>query len=216
MGTTFAPGQLSQLGSIINIGVATALPKLAEKYGDPKAVLRALDGRGQIFASHIETALEQAINSMLDLAPIGTTTIALGERHDPDVFYHTRSGLYVWDDFRARVVTKAKPSEAGTTFKVDRFELMRDLTDAEIELPLPKNHFFDETVVCAVIAGLIARQANGEEGLLMNNGRANLFYTGSYVVRVDWDAGRRLSSVDTYRRDVIRWRAGLRVFSPAN
>jgi len=33
----------------------------------------------------------------------------------------------------ATIVAKAKPSEAGTTYKVDSADLMRDLTDEEIE-----------------------------------------------------------------------------------
>ena len=45
MGTPFTPGQLGKLQSMVNIGIATALPKLAEKY-DPKAMLKTLDGRG--------------------------------------------------------------------------------------------------------------------------------------------------------------------------
>ena len=214
MGTTFTPGQLSQLGSSINIAVATALPKVAEKY-DPKVVLRALEGHGEIFAGHIETMLEQAINSMLVLAPLGTTTLTLAERHDPDTFYRTREGLYVWDDFRSRIVAKAKPSEAGLVMKFERAELMRDLTDEKIEGTLPKDHLFDETEVCALIASLIAKQANGEEGVLLNTGYANLFYTSSYVVFVDWDSDGREWDVSTYERG-DGWGAGDRVFSPAN
>lgn len=122
MGTPFAPGQLQKLQTVINIGIATALPKVAEKY-DPKVVLKALEGRGEIFAGHIETALEQALNSMLVLAPKGSVAVTLAERHDPDTFYRTRSGLYVWDDYRNLVVAKAKPSEAGTIFKSDPLTL---------------------------------------------------------------------------------------------
>ena len=215
MGTTFAQGQLAQLSSNINIAVATALPKVAEKY-DPKVVLKALEGRGEVFAGYIETMLEQAINSMLVLAPRGSVTVTLTERHDPDEFYRTREGLYVWGDYRSRIVTKAKPSEAGTTVKIESAELMRDLTDAEIEAALPKGHLFDETQVSAVIAGLIAKQPNGEEGALVNTGRANLFYTDSYVVRVRWVADDRMWYVGACRRDDGRWRAGFQVFSPAN
>ena len=214
MGTTFTPGQLSQLGSSINIAVATALPKVAEKY-DPKVVLRALEGHGEIFAGHIETMLEQAINSMLVLAPRGTTTITVMERHDPDAFYRTRTGLYVWSDFRSRIVAKARPTEAEA-FTVESAELVRDLTDEEIESALPKKHLFRETELCAVIAGLIAKQSNGEKGALLNTGYANLFYTFSCVVSVRWRADDREWRVFTCRRGAYRWYAGGRVFSPAN
>ena len=123
MGTTFAQGQLAQLGSIVNIGTATALPKVAAKY-DPKRLLKALDGKGEIFASRLEAALEQAFN-----------------------------------------------------------------------------------------AGLIAKQPNGEEGALVNNGFANLFYTDSCVVGVFWDAVYRKWSVDAWQRDDNRWNARNQVVS---
>ena len=215
MGTPFTPGQLGKLQTVVNISVATVLPKVAEKY-DPKVVLKALEGRGEIFAGHIKTMLEQAINSMLVLAPKGTSTITLLERPDPDAFYRTRTGLYVWDDFRSRIVKNAKSSEAGLVVKVDNAELMRDLTDAEIEGALPKSHIFDETVLCVLIAGLIAKQANGEEGTLQSNGYANLFYTSSCVVSVYWFAGNREWDVYTWERSDGRWSAGFRVFSPGN
>ena len=67
-----------------------------------------------------------------------------------------------------------------------------------------------------VIASLIARQPKGEEGVLLNTGYANLFYTPSYVVYVFWHAGRRGWGVGTYERDDDGWRAGGRVFSPVN
>lgn len=215
MGTPFTLGQLSKLQTVVNIGVATALPNVVAKL-DPKSVLKALDGKGEIFASRLETALEQAINSMLVLAPKGVTTITLAERHDPDVFYRTREGFYVYDDYRTRIVKNARPSEVGTTLKVECAELMRDLTDEEIEGALPKSHFFDETQVCAVIAGLIAMQPKGKSGTLINNGYANLFYTGSCVVDVGWNADSRECYVHTWRRVGHRWRAGNQVFSPAN
>lgn len=216
MGTTFTPGQLAQFSNNISIGIATALPKLVEKY-DPKVVLKALEGRGEVFAGHLETALEQAINSMLVLAPKGTTTIMLEKRHDPDAFYQTRSGLYVWDDYRSRIVANAKPSEVGTTLKVENAELVRDLSDEEIESALPKDHLFTETQVCVVIAELIAKQPNGESrGALLNNGFANLFYTSSCVVRVRWSADDREWDVHTWQRVGSGWNAGRQVFSPAN
>lgn len=215
MGTPFTPGQFGKLQSVVGIGVATALPKLAEKY-DPKVVLKALDGKGEIFAGRLQLALEQVLNSMLVLVPRGMRTITLTERHDPDTFYQTRSGLYVWGDFHSQIVVRAKPTEAGATFRVESFDLTANLTDEKIEDFLPKAHFFDETKLCGTIAGLIARQPNGEVGELVNNGYANLFYTVSYVVLVRWDAGRRRWIVGTWRRGAFRWRAGRRVFSPGN
>ena len=172
--------------------------------------------RSGIFASYLEVALGQALNNMLVLAPKGVMTITLDERHNPDAFYQTRSGLCVLGDFLSRIVARAKSSEVGMTFKVEGFDLQQDLTGTEIDAALPKGHLFDETQVCAVIGGLIAKQPNGERGALINNGYANFFYTGSYVVHMDWSAGHRRWRVDTRERGGCGWFAGTRVFSPAN
>ncbi|MDZ4205680.1 MAG: hypothetical protein U1C12_00470 [Patescibacteria group bacterium] len=154
--------------------------------------------------------------TMTTFAGSSSVTLILTKQHDPDAFYHTRSGLCVWNDFRSRVVAHAKPVEAGMNFKVDGFDLQQYLTDANIEVALPKEHLFGDGRLCAIIAELIARQPNGEEGALLNNGFANLFYTGSCVVGVRWIADRRRWLVRAWGRGGDRWCAGIRVFSPAN
>ncbi|OHA88234.1 MAG: hypothetical protein A2653_00635 [Candidatus Zambryskibacteria bacterium RIFCSPHIGHO2_01_FULL_43_25] len=148
------------------------------------------------------------------LIPRGTVTVTLKERHNPDEFYRTRSGLFVQPDFRAGVIAEANPSEAGESFNLKYADLGRDASDSEIEEVLGKSHFFGETQVCAIVADFIAKQQNGEDGTLLNGGRANLFYTGSCVVDVHWYAGRGWRVV-VWSRGGDEWRAGRRVFSPA-
>ena len=179
-------------------------------------VQKLLEENGDAVADEMVAAIRKRVEAAMVLAPRGSVTVTLAERHDPDAFYRTRSGLYVWDDFRTRVVAKAKPSEAGTTHKIASAELMRDLSDEKIEAGLPVNHLFDERAVSAIIAGLIAMQPNGEEGALIANGYANLFYVGSYVVDVHWYADDREWYVGTCDRDDDGWFTGNRVFSLAN
>jgi len=155
------------------------------------------------------------MKSTLFLAPRETLTVKLTEPHDPSAFYQTRSGLYVWEDFQSLIVAKAKRSDTGTSFKLGRAVLMRDLTDQEIEVAIPKEHLFEETQVSAIIANLIAKQANGKDGVLLNNGFANLFYTGSCVAHVYWSADTREWDVGTWDRDGSGWCAGKQVFSLA-
>ncbi len=212
MGTTFAPGQVSKLQNDVNIAVATALPKVVDKL-DPKVVLRALEGRGEIFAGHIETALEQAIGRMLVLMQKGAT-ITFDSRHDPDSFFRTRKGLWVGEEFRFRVVAKAEASTTVPAFK--HVDLPLDMNDAKIEKRLGDRHFFTETETCALIADLIAKQEGGTEGELLNNGYSDLFYLVSCVVRVVWYADGRKWRVCTWRRNDCGWNAGSRAFSPAN
>ncbi|MEK7503040.1 MAG: hypothetical protein AAB556_01185, partial [Patescibacteria group bacterium] len=87
--------------------------------------------------------------------------ITLAKQHNPDTFFKTRSGLYVWDDFRSRVVAKASPIDAGAKFRIERRDLIRDAKDSEVEGVLT-NHLFEESAVCAVIAELISKQPNGK------------------------------------------------------
>ncbi len=140
--------------------------------------------------------------------------ITLAKQHNPDTFFKTRSGLYVWDDFRSRVVAKASPIDAGAKFRIERRDLIRDAKDSEVEGVLT-NHLFEESAVCAVIAELISKQPNGKAGTLLNNGYANLFYTSSCVVCVGWRVYYRGWGVRAWRRGDRRWNAGSHVFSPA-
>lgn len=214
MGTPFTPGQLNKLQTSINIAVTTALPNVVQDL-DPKITLRALDNRVAIFAGHMEVALKEALNKMFMLGNSGSVAVKVAERHDPDTFYRTRSGLYVYEGFRNLVVAKAKPTEAGTIFTLDHALLMQNMSDEKIEASLSKQHVFDKTSLCAIIATMIAEQPEGREGKLLNNGYANLFYTTSCVVLVAWRAVRRRWGVGAWERDDFGWRAGSQVFSPA-
>jgi hypothetical protein len=142
--------------------------------------------------------------------PISLTTSVT---YDPDVYYRTGKGLYVWNSFRNRIVANAKPTNAGTGYTLAAADLTKDATDKEIEAALPEGYLFDESAVCAIVAELIAKQPGGEAGHLQNNGRANLFYTRSCVVRVRWDAGDGEWRVLTWGRGGDGWYAGRRVFS---
>lgn len=150
------------------------------------------------------------------LAPIGKNiAVKVAAKHTPSEYFANREGLYVWSDFKERILVKATPTKSGASFKVSSFKLEKAATDEEIEGSLPKKHLFSETDVCAIVAELIAKQPKGEEGVLQNNGWANLFYTESCVVSVDWDSGDREWHVDTWLRVGHRWDEDTRVFSPA-
>ena len=149
------------------------------------------------------------------LTPRGSVSLTLSQPHDPDAFYRTRSGLYAWKDFRDRIVTNAKLVPTGTTYQLAVFELKEWVTDEQIEAVLPEHHLFNESALCAIVAELIGKQRNGEPGDLEHTGYANLLYTASCVVCVDWFADDREWSVDAWDRGGSGWDADDRVFSPA-
>jgi hypothetical protein len=208
-GTAFSPGQMAELNSSVSGAVAIALPKVAAKFGDPKTVLAGIKDKTEILAGRLEAAIEEVVKSMMALIRRPQRSITISERRDPDAYYHTRSGLYVWDDFRSRVVAKAKPVEAGTVFKVNEDELGENMTDEQIENGLPKNHLFDESAVGALVAEMI------ETGQL-NKECFYLLYIPSCVVGVDWSSDDAEWSVNAWGRGGSRWSAGCRVLSPAN
>lgn len=140
--------------------------------------------------------------------------VKLPKKYEPTEFFKNRDGLYVWNSFKDNVLEKAKAATVNS-FSLSSFDLTKDTYDKEMEKELPKKHIFTETEVCAVIAGLIEKQSKGEEGTLLNNGYANIFYTKSRVVCVGWDSDVGEWGVLGWNRDGPSWREGLRVFSPA-
>lgn len=140
--------------------------------------------------------------------------VKVAEKHDPKEFFQDREGLYIFSGFKNNIISKAEPTEEGKEFKLSSFELTENAYDDKIEASLPEKHIFSETDVCAIVADLISKQPDGGEGVLLNNGYANLFYTPSHVVDVGWSGTDREWSVGAWDRDDY-WVAGKRVFSPA-
>lgn len=132
---------------------------------------------------------------------------------DPKEYFKDKDNLFVWSDFSERISSKAPIVATEQEINVVSFKLLERATDEEIEKSLPEKHIFSESEVCAIVAGLIDKQPKGEDGLLENNGYANLFYIASFVVRVYWRGSRWY--VHTWGRGGNRWLAERRVFSPA-
>lgn len=145
----------------------------------------------------------------------GDITVKVESDINPKEFFQDREGLMVWDDFKPRILDKAEPTKAGAEFKLMSADFAKNLLDEEIESALPKEHLFSETEVSALVASLISKQPKGEDGMLLNNGYANLFYTPAFVVGVGWGSGSSGWGVGTWLRDHYGWSEGVRVFSPA-
>jgi hypothetical protein len=133
--------------------------------------------------------------------------------NDPQEYFKTRTGLWVSDDFKNRILTKVQPVENlhPTTLKL--FELKKNAYDREITPELGENYLFDESELCARIEQMIEKQPNGEEGDLLNDGHVNLFYVVGYVVGVRRNFDNRGWDVGSWDPDVGSWSAGYRVFS---
>jgi hypothetical protein len=146
----------------------------------------------------------------------GPITVALTNPHDPGAFYQTRAGLYVHRDFRDRIVRQARPTQSASPVTLKRFVLDRDALDRDIEAELGPNHLhlFTTSELCWIVAEMIGKQEDGTAGDLDNTGKANLFYTPSWVVSVYWSARGREWHVRTWGLDVYHaWDAGDSAFS---
>jgi hypothetical protein len=207
--TPISAGQIGKLQEVLGARLRkSALPS--------ELVQRVLETHDDALADDMVGVLRKRVEAMLILVPRYPASITTKADHDPDSFYRDRHGLYVWGAMRKLVVAKAKPMQVGTTFRLNIADLGKRAADEQIESALSEGHLFEESAVCAIIAELIGQQPEDRAGVLLNNGYANLFYTGSCVVRVYWDAGDRQWDVSAWKRGGRGWSAGRRVFSPAN
>ena len=138
MGTPFTTGQLGKLQGDVNIAVTTALPNVAAKFPDPKAVLKAIEGRREILARRLEPLLEQALNGMLGLI---IRSVKVNRTRSPgQALTATGRKLYVTNS-----VVAAMPRGEGELVELEYFEPGPDayrngvLTCAALEAEYEKN-----------------------------------------------------------------------------
>jgi hypothetical protein len=138
---------------------------------------------------------------------------------DPHKFFQNREGLWRSDAFVRQILSVAKKTERiQLPEHVSCFVLPKNMNDAEVRKGLGDNHVFSATEGCAVITGMISRQPNGENGDLINDGKANIFYVRGkddevFTVDVDWNAGGRNWVVSANQFGSYPWFAGRRGFS---
>src|SRR3990167_4939156 len=88
--------------------------------------------------------------------------------------FQTGKGLWVSSDFD-RLVGSGKATKLPE-MKIGSFDLINSADDTEIRGELPTDHVFKATEIRGVLKTLIGLQPGGEEGNLLSNGYANLFY----------------------------------------
>ena len=138
------------------------------------------------------------------------------ERFDPHMFFTYKNDqvrMRALHPFPSYVLRAAFPVSSGPAARLSVYELARSAYDREIVAELPQDHL----VELWQIAKLMRRQPQGEDGILFNNGYANIFYVNGvhgrvFAVSVRWydDEWRVLA----WKLDEdARWGAGCRVFS---
>jgi len=109
-------------------------------------------------------------------------------------------------------ISSVKVESIAKEYPLQYFDLKKYSIGENIEKELPEKHLFDRAEVYVVIASLIAKQLDGEEGALKTSDW-NLFYTEKFVVSVRWRSEDGLWDVVVWDRGAD-WLGGRRVFSP--
>ena len=202
------------LGSLVRASVNLSQPQVNLSLD----VMNRLTGNDSAqWEAHLKSVLRSGLPnqpkpSLLKLVSDSIQLDAVAS-HNPQDFFKTRKGLWISDEFKSRILTKAKPVENLDPLTLVSRELTKNTYDKEITPELGENYIFDESEVCARIASMIDKQPGGIAGDLLNNGYANLFYVAGYVVRVYWNGGDRRWDVYAWRLDDAYWGAGRRAFS---
>jgi len=213
-------GQFTQ----ISAAVTKALPKAIDGI-DPKLLIAALNKSGK----KLEEGLVQLFNDLI--ADAGSTikllnyigTISIPATTEPfvveDYFvvntdYKASAKIsYLGDNFKQWFFGKTQQSL--TEASVNYYELDKDSVDGPIIKELGGEQKAETTL--SEIFTLMKRQRNGEDGVLLTSGYANIFYVrgANGVLRAvsvgwggdGWDV--RADSVE----DPDRWGAGFQVFA---
>jgi len=121
---------------------------------------------------------------------------------------------FIWEGFSTNFLYKVEEAVEATTLAVHKLE--KNLLDKEIRAELGENK--EETTLSQFWA-LLEKQGHGQEGDLLVNGYANIFYIRDtqgrlWAVYTYWRAGRggwRVGADSVSRPD--RWYAGRQVVS---
>ncbi len=146
------------------------------------------------------------------------------ERTDVDVLelYRNNKDVYMGDGFEDRILsTTQTTTQTSRAFemKIVGFDLIKQLTPAEIRSMLPTLYTFEKAAVfCVLLADMMTRQQKGEVGDLVLGGHSNIFYVrgvDGQVFTVDclWDSGRMRWFLQAYQLNSFPSAAGNRVFS---
>ncbi len=142
-----------------------------------------------------------------------------GNLLDAHIYYKNRRGLYVWKPFSQHILSKVAPAPYRDGKGMTSSLLLRDMSNQEIinEILGGIEQSRANAITLDQITAKIDLQPNGEDGELLNNGCANIFYvlSGEALVSVGMgfisdEQNWHLNAWLLTRRG--HWRAGSRVF----
>ena len=126
--------------------------------------------------------------------------------------------LYFWPNFTNWVLPAIPKTIPALGIALMKTKLMKSMYDSGILTGLGNPKPFTPSEFAAIIRHLLRGQPKGEEGTLLTNGYANIFYVQLednrvVAVHVFWHAGFRDWNFYTYALGGGEWCDGLYVFS---
>ncbi|MDI6734170.1 MAG: hypothetical protein QMD50_01605 [Patescibacteria group bacterium] len=134
-------------------------------------------------------------------------------------FFSDGPKLYFWNNFKNWVLSEIPEIIPAYTGTLSKYTLTKGMDDAEIQGELGNQKAFTVPEFAAIIKDLIGKQPKGEKnGILLNNGYANIFYVKLanktvVAVNVRWLGGDREWHFRANALDRVRWDDGDCVFS---
>jgi hypothetical protein len=123
-------------------------------------------------------------------------------------------GVRVWTSFLDRVVSEARLVDWRKSRMIRAYDLVRHAYDDEIQDEIER-YTWDPSEACFVIARLICIQRDGQPGILLTDGHANVFFVGPYAVPLMWCGIEQGWAIGAWKQFGGHfWVTGDRVFVP--
>lgn len=154
---------------------------------------------------------------IVKIVELVVSAVESAEKFNAKLFFQTKN-FWFGDNFQKWILPKISKTVPVFQGKTAHFDLPTGMNDREIQKNLTNKNPFSVDEFVSVIQNKILKQPNGEDGELLNNGRANIFYVdlgdGTVVaVNVLWFSDGRTWDFRAHDLDDDRWSAGFRAFS---
>ncbi len=183
---------------------------------------KIIESKGNVLAKKMIEAVTATVGSspaLKYLKPITNSIPIATQPFQRDSFF--KNGpvkLYLWDSFKDLILKAIPDLVPAFQGNLRSTQLSKNMYDSEILTELGHPKPFSLLEFTAILSHLLMKQPEGEEGKLLVNGYATIFYVeledGRVVaVYAGWRAGARAWSLRAFAFGAGFWYGGDRVFS---
>lgn len=197
--------------------------EVVKKGGKEEDIFEALKTSSDLIPKFVEMIIETTNRgkrlSLNHLKLIADNIAIKTDSFSKDSFF--KNGpvkLYFWDGFKNQILKAIPDSISAFEGVLRKTQLTKSMFDLEILAELNNPQPFTASEFAAVIRELLSKQPKGENGQLLNNSYANIFYVKLedarvVAVRVYWGSGVRGWILRVCGLDGDGWDGGSCVFS---